>query len=118
MCNTEFPNHARAVQLYSERDNFDLNSFRNAVTSEPDPEVVKRLLRIDDFVRGYDSTKAISAELVRVGALSDEQELGLGGVPEDEWRGFGAVQKTMTEFKDAYERFLGRCVGLASTQPR
>ena len=115
MCNTEFPNHARAVQLYSERDNFDLNSFRNAVTSAPDQEVVKRLMSIDDFVRGYDSTKAISTELVRVGVLSDEQELGLGGVPEDEWQGFGAVQKTMAEFKDAYERFLARCVDLAST---
>ena len=116
MCNTEFPNHARAVQLYSERDNFDLNSFRNAVTSAPDQEVVKRLMSIDDFVRGYDSTKAISTELVRVGVLSDEQELGLGGVPEDEWQGFGAVQKTMAEFKDAYERFLARCVDLASTE--
>jgi hypothetical protein len=114
MCNTEFPNHARAVQLYSERDNFDLNSFRNAVTSAPDQEVVKRLMSIDDFVRGYDSTKAISTELVRVGVLSDEQELGLGGVPEDEWQGFGAVQKTMGEFKDAYDRFLARCVDLAS----
>jgi hypothetical protein len=116
MCNTEFPNHARAVQLYSERDNFDLNSFRNAVTSAPDQEVVKRLMSIDDFVRGYDSTKAISTELVRVGVLSDEQELGFGGVPEDEWQGFGAVQKTMAEFKDAYERFLARCVDLASTE--
>ena len=115
MCNTEFPNHARAVQLYSERERFDLNSFRNAVASAPDEEVVKRLMSIDDFVRGYDSTKAISTELVRVGVLSDEQELGFGGVPEDEWQGFGAVQKTMAEFKDAYERFLARCVDLAST---
>jgi len=113
MCNTEFPNHARAVQLYSERNNFDLNSFRNAVASAPDLEVVKRLMRINDFVRGYDSTKAISAELVHVGVLSDGQELGLGGVPEDEWQGFGAVKKTMAEFKDAYERFLARCVDLA-----
>jgi hypothetical protein len=117
MCNTEFPNHARAVQLYSERDSFDLNSFRNAVTSAPDPEVVNRLMKIEDFVRGYDSTKTISSELVRVGILSHEQELGLGGAPEDEWQGFGAVQKTMAEFKDAYERFLARCVGLASMQP-
>ena len=117
MCNTEFPNHARAVQLYSERDSFDLNSFRNAVTSAPDPEVVNRLMKIEDFVRGYDSTKTISSELVRVGILSHEQKLGLGGVPEDEWQGFGAVQKTMAEFKDAYERFLARCVGLASMQP-
>lgn len=117
MCNTEFPNHARAVQLYSERDDFDLNSFRDAVRSPPDPGLVDRLMKIDDFVRGYESTKSISAELVRVGVLSDEQELGLRGIPEDEWQDFGAVKKTMAEFKDAYEKFLARCVDLASAQP-
>ena len=117
MCNTEFPNHARAVQLYSEKDDFDLNSFRDAVRSSPDPRLVDRLMKIDDFVRGYESTKSISAELVRVGVLSDEQELGLRGIPEDEWQDFGAVKKTMAEFKDAYEKFLARCVGLASAQP-
>ena len=117
MCNTEFPNHARAVQLYSERDDFDLNSFRDAVRSPPDPRLVDRLMKIDDFVRGYESTKSISAELVRVGILSDEQELGLRGVPADEWQDFGPVKKTMAEFKDAYERFLARCVNLASAQP-
>ena len=74
-------------------------------------------MKIEDFVRGYDSTKTISSELVRVGILSHEQKLGLGGVPEDEWQGFGSVQKTMAEFKDAYERFLARCVGLAKMQP-
>jgi hypothetical protein len=117
MCNTEFPNHARAVQLYSEKDDFDLNSFRDAVRSPPDPRLVDRLMKIDDFVRGYESTKSISAELVRVGVLSDEQELGLRGIPEDEWQDFGAVKKTMAEFKDAYEKFLARCVGLATAQP-
>ena len=117
MCNTEFPNHARAVQLFSERDNFDLNSFRNAVKLAPDPQLVTRLMGSDDFVRGYESTKAISAELVRVGILADAQELGLRGIPEDEWQEFGAVKKTMAEFKEAYEKFLARCVDLAAVQP-
>ena len=116
MCNTEFPNHARAVQLYSETDNFDLNSFRNAVKSPADSQLVDRLMKIHDFVRGYESTKAISAELVRVGILADAQELGFGGIPEDEWQDFGAVKKTMAEFRDAYEKFLARCVDLATAQ--
>ena len=117
MCNTEFPNHARAVQLYSERDKFDLNLFKNAVKSTSDPQLISRLTRIDDFVRGYESTKAISSELLRVGILSDAQELGIGGIPEDEWQNFGAVKKTMAEFKEAYEKFLARCVGLATAHP-
>lgn len=117
MCNTEFPNHARAVQLYSVRDGFDLDSFRGAVKLPPDPGLVNRLMKIDDFVRGYESTKAISAELVRIGVLSDGQELGLRGIREDEWQDFGAVKKTMAEFKEAYEKFLARCVDLATAQP-
>ena len=117
MCNTEFPNHARVVQLYSEKDNFDLNSFRKAVELPADPQLVNRLMKIDDFVRGYESTKAISVELVRVGVMSDAQELGLRGIPEDEWQDFGAVKKTMAEFKEAYEKFLARCVDLAAAQP-
>jgi hypothetical protein len=117
MCNTEFPNHARAVQLYSERDKFHLDSFRDAVKWPPDAGLVDRLLKIDDFVRGYESTKAISAELVRVGVLPDEQELGIRGIREDEWQDFGAVKKTMAEFKDAYEKFRTRCADLAITQP-
>jgi len=117
MCNTEFPNHARAVQLYSEREDFDLNSFRNAVNSPPDPQLVNRLMGIDDFVRGYEATNAISGELVGVGVLSNARELGLRGIPEDKWQDFGPVKKTMAEFKDAYEKFLARCVDLATTQP-
>jgi hypothetical protein len=116
MCNTEFPNHARAVQLYSERDKFHLDSSRDAVKWSPDAGLVDRLMKIDDFVRGYESTKAISAELVRVGVLPDEQELGIRGIQEDKWQDFGAVKKTMTEFKDAYEKFRTRCVDLAITQ--
>jgi hypothetical protein len=116
MCNTEFPNHARAVQLYSERDKFHLDSFRGAVKWPPDAGLVDRLMKIDDFVRGYESTKAISARLVRVGVLPDEQELGIRGIQEDKWQDFGAVKKTMAEFKDAYEKFRTRCVDLAITQ--
>jgi hypothetical protein len=117
MCNTEFPNHARAVQLYSERGNFSLSSFKNAVDSPPDPQLVNHLMKIGDFARGYESTEAVSAKLVKVGILSVTQELGLGGIPEDEWPSFGSVQKTMAEFKDAYEKFLARCVDMASMRP-
>lgn len=117
MCNTEFPNHARAVQLFSERPGFDLKSYRNAVLRPPDLELVNRLMRIDDFVRGYESTKETSAQLERVGILSDIRDLGLRGIPEEEWRNFGPVRKTMAEFKEAYEGFLQRCVDLASGLP-
>ncbi len=114
MCNTEFPNHAKAVQLFSQRESFDLDSYRSAVLLPADPELVKRLMAIEDFVRGYESTKEISSQLIRVAVLSDAQGLGIRGIPEQEWKDFGTVKKTMAEFKEAYEKFLARCVKLAS----
>jgi len=113
MCNTEFPNHARAVQLYAESKNFELASYRDTILRLPDMQLVNRLMRIHEFVRGYELTEKISAHLVRAGVLSQPQDLGLGGLLEDEWHDFGAVKKTMSEFREAYEKFLDRCVKLA-----
>jgi hypothetical protein len=74
-------------------------------------------MSIDDFVRGYEATNAISVELVRVAVSSNARNLSLRRIPEDKWQDFGPVKKTMAEFKDAYEKFLARCVYLAATQP-
>jgi hypothetical protein len=117
MCNTEFPNHARAVQLFSEMPGFDLDSYRNAVLQPPDAQLVNRLMRIDDFIRGYESIRELSEQLQRVGILSGIEDLGLRGIPEEEWHSFGPVKKTMAEFKEAYERFLQRCINLATGRP-
>lgn len=113
MCNTEFPNHAKAVQHYAESGNFELASYRDTILRLPDMQLVNRLMRIHEFVRGYELTEKISAQLVRAGVLSQPQDLGLGGLLEDEWHDFGAVRKTMSEFREAYEKFLDRCVKLA-----
>jgi hypothetical protein len=115
MCNTEFPNHAKAVQLYSERGNFELASYRDAILRPPDAQLVKRLTQIQEFVRGYESTGKVSAQLTRAGVFSQAEDLGLGGIPEEEWHDFGAVKKTMNEFREAYEKFLERCVKLAGS---
>ncbi|MGA3109329.1 MAG: transaldolase family protein [Candidatus Bathyarchaeia archaeon] len=115
ICNTEFPNHAKAVQLYSERSNFELASYREAILRPPDAKLVKRLMEIHEFARGYELTSEISTQLIRAGVLSQTQDLGYGGISEEEWHDFGAVKKTMSEFREAYEKFAERCVKLAST---
>jgi hypothetical protein len=116
MCNTEFPNHAKAVQLFSEKENFNLVTYMNAALRPPDAQLVERLMKIGDFIRGYESTKETSEVLVRVGVLSHLEDLGLGGVSEEEWHQFGPVRKTMAEFQEAYDKFLERCVTLASAR--
>ena len=114
MCNTEFPNHARAVQVYSEKNGFDLASYREAALRPADSDVVQRLSALRDFVQGYESTKETSAELLLVGVLAGTEDLGMGGIRVVEWSEFGSVRKTMKEFKDAYDKFLDRCIRLAT----
>ncbi|HUO41360.1 MAG TPA: transaldolase family protein [Methylomirabilota bacterium] len=109
MCNTEFPNHARAVQVYSETDTFDLTTFREATLRGSEPGLVTRLSSITDFVKGYESTLRINEEVHGTNATFPTQ---LGGMEAPEWTNFGPVKKTMTEFKGAYDAFLERCVEL------
>ncbi|MGA3406272.1 MAG: hypothetical protein ABSD49_11130, partial [Candidatus Bathyarchaeia archaeon] len=110
MCNTEFPNHAKAVQVFSEKDSFDLASFREAALRGADPELVRRLSSIRDFKRGYESTAQISDKTREVEAKFQSE---LGGLEEHAWSEFGPVRKTMNEFKNAYDKFLARCIELA-----
>jgi hypothetical protein len=114
MCNTEFPNHAKAVQLYSEKANFDLAAYRGTIVRPPDLELIRRLSNVRDFVRAYEYTEDASKQVLEAGATSAIGELGLGGVKEEEWQEFGPVKKTMDEFREAYDIFLERCVDLAS----
>jgi transaldolase len=115
MCNTEFPNHAKAVQLYSENPDFELAAYRDAVLRSPDFELVRRLCSVRDFVRAYEFTEDASKQVLEVGATSAIGELGLGGVKEQEWHEFGPVRKTMNEFREAYNKFLERCVELTNS---
>ncbi|MBD3185099.1 hypothetical protein GF312_22650 [Candidatus Poribacteria bacterium] len=111
MCHTEFPNHARAVQLASEEAGFNLEDYRESVLDRFDPDVEKRLTKLDDFVRGYNLTPALKELLLEVGI--DVEKWYTEGLKPEEWPNFGSVQKTSTEFKKAYDTFAAKCVDLA-----
>jgi len=72
------------------------------------------LSSIRDFVRAYEYTEDLYEQVLEVGATSPNGEPGLGGVKEQEWHEFGPVKKTMNEFREAYNKFLERCIKLAS----
>ena len=90
-----------------------LASFRNAALRGEDSELVRRLTSVGEFVKGYEFTKQVSAATREVGAASASDSLR--GIDEDEWLEFGPVRKTMNEFKEAYDRFLERCIELAKS---
>ena len=112
MCNTEFPNHARAVQVASEAEGFRLEAFRDAALDSYEPGVDRRLRELPDFCRGYDLTPSLKDFL--------ENEVGIDvsgwqtrGLEPGDWPEFGSVQKTSAEFRDAYDTFAAKCVAIA-----
>jgi len=113
MCNTEFPNHARAVQLFAEKGGFDLIPFKNAALQPSELGLVDRLSNLSDFVLSYEIVLELAKTLVDAGAIPAAKSYGLRGILEEQWPRFGSVLKTMAEFRAAYERFASQCVALA-----
>lgn len=112
MCNTEFPNHARAVQMASEAEGFDLEDFRDAVLDTYEPGVDQRLRELPDFCRGYDLTPSLKDFLKNVVGI-DVTGWQTRGLEPGDWPDFGSVQKTSAEFRAAYDAFAARCVAIA-----
>ena len=111
MCNTEFPNHARAVQIASEQEGFDLEEFKEAVLDSYDPGVAQRLRALPDYCSGYDLTPSLKSFLEEVGIDVDGWKTQ--GLEPGDWPNFGSVQKTSGEFQAAYDAFAAKCVAVA-----
>lgn len=112
MCNTEFPNHARAVQVASEAEGFNLKDFRDAVLDTYEPGVDQRLRELPDFCRGYDLTPSLKDYLLNVVGI-DVAGWQTRGLEPGDWPDFGSVQKTSTEFRAAYDTFAAQCIAIA-----
>lgn len=112
MCNTEFPNHARAVQVASEAEGFNLEDFRDAVLDTYEPGVDQRLRELPDFCRGYDLTPTLKDFLQNVVGI-DVAGWQTRGLEPGDWPDFGSVQKTSAEFRAAYDTFAAQCIAIA-----
>ena len=112
MCNTEFPNHARAVQIASEAEGFRLEDFKASILDAYESGVAERLRSQPDFCRGYDLTPSQKDFLINVVGI-DVGGWHTKGVEASGWPGFGAVIKTSAEFQAAYDAFAARCVNIA-----
>jgi len=112
MCNTEFPNHSRAVQMASEKEGFKLEDLKDSILDTYEPGVAERLRRQPDFCRGYDLTPSLKDFLMNVVGI-DAGNWQTKGLEPAGWPGFGAVLKTSAEFKAAYDALADRCVEIA-----
>jgi hypothetical protein len=109
MVHTEFPNHQENVRKMAEDPGFKLADYIESITQQFPDDVVKRLSTIPDFRVGYELNGELSQILRQVGI---DGNFGIGGHTPEQWPAFGSVQKTLTEFKAAYDKFRGDMLGL------
>ncbi|MFB3819185.1 MAG: hypothetical protein ACE147_16110 [Candidatus Methylomirabilales bacterium] len=109
MVHTEFPNHQENVRKMAEDPGFDLAGYRESITHGFLDEVEQRLATIPDFRVGYELNPELNAVLREAGIPGD---FGSGGHTPEQWPAFGSVQKTVAEFKAAYDGFRDEMLAL------
>jgi hypothetical protein len=102
MVHTEFPNHQENVRKLATEPGFDLTGFRESITQRFPDEVLAKLNTIADFRVGYELNSELNGVLKGAGI---EGDFGGGGHTPAQWPDFGSVQKTVAEFKAAYDKF-------------
>jgi uncharacterized membrane-anchored protein YhcB (DUF1043 family) len=109
MVHTEFPNHQENVRKMAEESAFRLEDYTESITQHFPDIVLKKLTTIPDFRKGYELSGELSQLLRKVGI---DGNFGIGGHTPEQWPEFGSVQKTLAEFKAAYDKFRADMVGL------
>ncbi len=100
--NTEFPDQQLKVYMTSKEGDFNLEKYRQSIEAEINPGILNRLLDIEDFQKIYEFTSKLFKTLKEIGI---EGDFGSRGMKPEDWQDYGAVQKTMMEFKNAYQDF-------------
>jgi hypothetical protein len=116
LVHTEFPDHQENVRKMGEEPQFNLEDCRESISKPFSPEILKQLNQMEDFRKAYEINTELKEIFREVGISED---LGLGGLLPSDWAEFGPVQKTLTEFKSAYDGFRDEIVSsLKGAQPK
>jgi hypothetical protein len=114
LVHTEFPDHQENVRKMAEEPRFSLNEYGESILNTFPTGVLNQLNQIEDFRKAYEINSELSEVLKEVGISGD---FGLGGLAPSDWPEFGPVQKTLSEFKGAYDAFQKERVSLIKKTP-
>ena len=109
LVHTEFPDHQENTRKMAQDPQFNLKEFEESISHTFPPEIFQELNKIEDFRKAYEINPELAEILKEVGIPEDFGRAGIG--PED-WSQFGPVQKTLSEFKSAYDNFQKEMVSL------
>lgn len=109
LVHTEFPDHQENVRKMAEAPNFDLKGFEESISHAFSKEVFDLLNQIEDFRKAYEINPELAEVFKEVGISG---EFGLKGLTPSNWPEFGPVQKTLFEFKAAYDTFQKEMISI------
>ena len=115
LVHTEFPDHQENVRRMAEESQFNLEDCQESISKTFSPEILQQLNQMEDFRKAYEINPELKEIFREVGILED---LGLGGLMLSEWAEFGPVQKTLAEFKSAYDTFQKEMVSILQEHVR
>ena len=109
MVHTEFPNQQEAVRQMGKQAGFRLSRYEDSIREEAPEEALAKLNQMEEFRRAYEINEEITETLREAGIKGD---FGASGLKPSEWADYGAVSKTLEEFKAAYAKFKAEMVAL------
>ena len=86
----------------AEGPQFHLEEFAESIQQTFPPEFLEQLNQMQDFRKAYEINHELAEIFKEVGL---QEDLGSGGLSPSHWSEFGPVQKTLAEFKAAYDGF-------------
>ena len=102
LVHTEFPDHQENVRRMVGEPQFDLKDYEESISTPFPPDVLIPLNQMEDFRKAYEINRELKEIFQEVGIAGD---FGLRGLLPEDWPQFGPVQKTLFEFKSAYDHF-------------
>ena len=107
LVHTEFPDHQENVRKMAVDPQFNLEECGESIQGTFPSDVLERLNQTADFRKAYEINPELAGIFKEVGIHED---FGLGGLNPSDWPEFGPVQKTLAEFKAAYDGFYQEIV--------
>lgn len=102
LVHTEFPDHQESVRRMAEDPQFNLKEYEESISNIFPPDFFRMLNEMEDFRKAYEINSELAEIFKEVGIPGD---FGHGGLMPSDWAEFGPVQKTLSEFKSAYDTF-------------
>jgi hypothetical protein len=102
LVHTEFPDHQENVRKIAEEPQFNLEEYVESISHAFPDGILEQLTQLEDFRKAFEIDSELMERFKEVGI---SEEMGFKGLMPSEWPEFGPVQKTLAEFKAAYDNF-------------